>query len=307
MKKILLGTVALIALGAIARASAADLAARTYTKAPAPMVAAVYDWSGFYVGLNGGGGSSRKCWTNTSTFGVATVPNSPKAATTRPAAWPAVRSVIAGRPRTGCSAWKPRATGPTSRARNASLLHARCTDQTKIDAFGLFTGQVGYAWNNVLWYVKGGAAVTDDKYNGITTATGVAFDRGQRDPLGRHGRHRRRIRLRAELVGRGRIRPSVHGQRTPSPSPVAPALSPAPTTSVRTSTWPRCASTTAGAARWSRSTESRPRAERSANSEKAGLAPAFLFACRSGCLPAAAMRADLRRDNPASTNKPLMA
>jgi outer membrane immunogenic protein len=40
----------------------------------------------------------------------------------------------------------------------------------------LFTGQVGYAWNNVLWYVKGGGAVTDDKYRGTVTATGVLFD-----------------------------------------------------------------------------------------------------------------------------------
>ena len=57
---------------------------------------------------------------------------------------------------------------------NATLL-ARCrspsfTNQTKIDAIGLFTGQVGYAWNNVLWYVKGGAAVTHDKYNGHRSA-----------------------------------------------------------------------------------------------------------------------------------------
>ena len=28
----------------------------------------------------------------------------------------------------------------------------------KIDAFGLFTGQIGYAVNNVLLYVKGGAS-----------------------------------------------------------------------------------------------------------------------------------------------------
>jgi outer membrane immunogenic protein len=28
----------------------------------------------------------------------------------------------------------------------------------------LLTGQVGYAWNNVLLYVKGGGAVTGDKY-----------------------------------------------------------------------------------------------------------------------------------------------
>src|ERR1700748_131454 len=38
-----------------ASAYAADLAARPYTKAP-PMMAA-YDWSGFYIGANGGYGS----------------------------------------------------------------------------------------------------------------------------------------------------------------------------------------------------------------------------------------------------------
>ena len=61
MKKVLLVTASLIALGATAPAVAADLAARPYTKAP-PMIAAVYDWSGFYIGANGGWGSSRNCW-----------------------------------------------------------------------------------------------------------------------------------------------------------------------------------------------------------------------------------------------------
>ena len=61
MKKVLLVTASLIALGAAAPAVAADLAARPYTKAP-PMIAAVYDWSGFYIGANGGWGSSRNCW-----------------------------------------------------------------------------------------------------------------------------------------------------------------------------------------------------------------------------------------------------
>src|SRR3954463_6938382 len=61
MKKILFATASLIALGAAAPAVAADLAARPYTKAP-PMIAAVYDWSGFYIGASGGWGSSRKCW-----------------------------------------------------------------------------------------------------------------------------------------------------------------------------------------------------------------------------------------------------
>ena len=66
MKKFLLGTVALIALAA-APAAAADLAARPYTKAPPAPIAAVYDWSGFYIGANGGWGSSRKCWDLTTT------------------------------------------------------------------------------------------------------------------------------------------------------------------------------------------------------------------------------------------------
>src|SRR5665213_3151697 len=59
MKKFLLGTVGMVALGmASAPASAADLAARpVYTKAPA-MVAAIYDWSGFYIGINGGWGET---------------------------------------------------------------------------------------------------------------------------------------------------------------------------------------------------------------------------------------------------------
>src|SRR3954453_12091774 len=62
MKKFLLATVGLVALGIGAPASAADLAARPYTKAPPPMIAAAYDWSGFYIGANGGWGRSRNRW-----------------------------------------------------------------------------------------------------------------------------------------------------------------------------------------------------------------------------------------------------
>src|ERR1700738_4647362 len=68
MKTSFLGAVGLIALGLVAPASAADLAARPYTKAPPPMMAAIYDWSGFYIGANGGWGVGRKCW-NAGTFG----------------------------------------------------------------------------------------------------------------------------------------------------------------------------------------------------------------------------------------------
>src|SRR6185437_10809723 len=66
MKKFLLGTVGLIALG-MAPASAADLAARPYTKAP-PMISPMYDWSGFYLGVNGGWGNQRNCFTSVAPF-----------------------------------------------------------------------------------------------------------------------------------------------------------------------------------------------------------------------------------------------
>jgi outer membrane immunogenic protein len=63
------------------------------------------------------------------------------------------------------------------RGSNTSLvLGAPFVNRSKIDALGLFTGQVGYAWNNVLWYVKGGAALTNDKYEGLTVGS-VVFDR----------------------------------------------------------------------------------------------------------------------------------
>ena len=47
MKKFWLATVGLLALGMAAPASAADLAARPYTKAPPAPVVPIYDWSGF--------------------------------------------------------------------------------------------------------------------------------------------------------------------------------------------------------------------------------------------------------------------
>src|ERR1700737_1087974 len=67
MKKTLIAA-SLIA-ASTATASAADLAARPYTKAP-PMVAAIYDWSGFYIGANAGYGSSRKEWDSMTTGGA---------------------------------------------------------------------------------------------------------------------------------------------------------------------------------------------------------------------------------------------
>jgi outer membrane immunogenic protein len=61
MKKILLASVGILALG-IASASAADIQRRQAMPAKAPAyITPAYNWTGFYVGINGGGG-----WGNSS-------------------------------------------------------------------------------------------------------------------------------------------------------------------------------------------------------------------------------------------------
>jgi len=54
MKKLVLALTAVAAM--TVSASAADLAARPYTKAPPPVIAPVYNWTGFYVFGGAGGG-----------------------------------------------------------------------------------------------------------------------------------------------------------------------------------------------------------------------------------------------------------
>jgi outer membrane immunogenic protein len=53
MKRVLIGSAIAASLFAATGASAADLPARIYTKAPV-MVDPVYSWTGFYVGISGG-------------------------------------------------------------------------------------------------------------------------------------------------------------------------------------------------------------------------------------------------------------
>ncbi|MGX1323116.1 outer membrane immunogenic protein [Bradyrhizobium sp. USDA 377] len=154
-KNLLLAAVSLVALSAAAPALAADLAARPYTKAPPAMVAAIYDWSGFYIGINGGGGSSHATW---DFVGVG-----------REGSHDATGGTVGGQIgyRWQSGQWVFGVEGQGNWADfsgdNLSALFAT-RNRTKMDAFGLITGQVGYAWNNVLIYVKGGAAVVSDKY-----------------------------------------------------------------------------------------------------------------------------------------------
>jgi len=170
MKKFLLGTAGLVALSLSAPASAADLAARPYTKAP-PIIAPIYDWTGFYSGVNGGWGSGRNCWDLVDQAGGLI-----GAEGCHNASGGTAGGQIGYRWQTGTFVvgLEGQANWADFKGRNDSVLFPGIfTNETKIEAFGLFTGQLGYAWNNALVYVKGGAAVTVNRYRQFSTPTGA--------------------------------------------------------------------------------------------------------------------------------------
>lgn len=178
MKKFWLGTVGLVALGVAAPAFAADLPAQSYSKAPA-IFAPLYDWSGIYGGVNAGGGWSHNCWDINNVAGIVVAPavtegchnaSGGMAGAQLGYRWQSANWVF------GVEAQGDWASLTGSNLSSPAALTSAITNQTKVDAIGLITGQVGYAWNNVLWYLKGGAAVTDDKYNGMLTGFGLIVD-----------------------------------------------------------------------------------------------------------------------------------
>jgi outer membrane immunogenic protein len=181
MKKFFAGTVGLMALAMAAPAFAADLPAQapaTYTKAAEPL----YDWSGFYLGINLGGGWSHNCWTNTSFLGVATVPGFGEGCNT--ATGGLAGGQIGYRAQLSALVFGLEAQGNWANlsASNASLFNFGTTNQTNIDALALFTGQIGFTISDVLLYVKGGAALAHNTFNGLFA--GVAFDQATETRFG---------------------------------------------------------------------------------------------------------------------------
>ena len=166
MKKFLLGTVGLVALGMAAPAMAADLAPYTKAPPPAPYVAPIYDWTGFYIGANGGWGQSRNC-VNFFDF----------ADGCRERSGGLVGGQIGYRWQASQWVFGLEAQGDWADLSNQriSLLNPAFSTRTKTDGIGLFTGQIGYAWNASLLYVKGGAAVTSNRFSILDTLTGFEF------------------------------------------------------------------------------------------------------------------------------------
>ena len=166
MKKFLLGTVGLIALGMAAPASAADMAVKA---APAPYVAPIYNWTGFYIGANGGWGQSHSCVDFLNAAGVAVAQGC------RDRSGGLVGGQLGYRWQASQWVFGLEAQGDWADLSNqrVSLVFPALSTRTKTSGIGLFTGQIGYAWNASLFYVKGGAAVTDTRFSILENVFGT--------------------------------------------------------------------------------------------------------------------------------------
>ena len=170
MKKFLLGAAGLVAALSMAPpASAADMPV-PYAKAPPPMIAAIYDWSGFYIGANGGWGQSHNCVdfiTVVGTFESGCADRSGGV----------VGGQIGYRWQTNQFVFGLEAQGDWADLSNTrvSLFDPTLSTRVKTDGIGLFTGQIGYAWNAALLYLKGGAAVTGNRLDILDTVTGISL------------------------------------------------------------------------------------------------------------------------------------
>jgi outer membrane immunogenic protein len=164
MKKFLLGTVGVLALGMAAPASAADMPMKA---APVPYVAPIYNWNGFYIGGNGGWGMVSNC-VDFVINGVGT------ASGCRDRSGGVIGGQLGYRWQSSQWVFGLEAQGDWADLSNqrVSLIDDRFSTRTKTSGIGLFTGQIGYAWNASLFYVKGGAAVTDTRFSVLENAFG---------------------------------------------------------------------------------------------------------------------------------------
>jgi outer membrane immunogenic protein len=168
MKKLSAVAIGMAVLGFASSASAADMAVKA-RPAPPPVVAPIYDWTGFYIGANGGWGNSHNCW-DFVTVGGAVVRDG-----CRDASGGIIGGQIGYRWQTGQFVFGLEGQGDWAdlSASRVSLINPAFSTRSRVDAFGLFTGQIGLAWNQALFYLKGGAAVTDNRFDIFTNPGGL--------------------------------------------------------------------------------------------------------------------------------------
>jgi outer membrane immunogenic protein len=144
----------------IGAASAADLAARPYTKAPPPVMAPVYTWTGCYIGGNAGGG-----WAHKENIDSFIVPN--QSLGTHDATGAVAGGQIGCDYQTGQFVFGVRGmfdwadvTGQNTIPQNPLVAY-----NTRISWFDRLTARVGFlATPNLLLYIQGGGTWLQDRH-----------------------------------------------------------------------------------------------------------------------------------------------
>lgn len=164
MKKFLLGTVALVALGATVPALAADLGARApYAKAPA-YVAPIYNWTGFYIGGHIGGAFS-----SDNNFNGLTTGNDSNGRF--------LGGLQVGADYQFAPNWVLGVEGQYSWLSGSvgAVFPGGFAYNNNQRALGSVTGRFGYTWGAGLLYVKGGYAYSDNNETVTFVGFPVAF------------------------------------------------------------------------------------------------------------------------------------
>jgi outer membrane immunogenic protein len=164
-----LGVGVLALAGISLPSSAADL--RTPPPARAPVVAPVllYNWSGFYIGGHIGAVGGDKDWTDV-TF--APFPDGSHHVEGFLAGGQAGFNWQAGNWVFGIEG---QASWTNADDSHLCLVNFGLTCATEMNWLGSVAGRVGYAFNNVLLYAKGGFAFANEDYIQSVTGTGVVF------------------------------------------------------------------------------------------------------------------------------------
>jgi outer membrane immunogenic protein len=160
MKRFLLATVALVALGATVPALAADLAARRYTKAP-PYATPIYNWTGFYIGGHIGG-----AFNGDNNFNGLTTGNDNNGRF--------LGGLQVGADYQFAPNWAVGIEGQYSwlgSNSNGVIFPGGFVYTNNQRALGSVTGRLGYTWGPALLYAKGGYAFSD--INETVTFLGV--------------------------------------------------------------------------------------------------------------------------------------
>jgi outer membrane immunogenic protein len=151
--KLFLSTAAALFAGALA-AQAADLPYRGPPRAPAYLPPTVYNWSGLYIGVNGGGAFGNSNHTDTF-LGVATGDFDVSGGL--------VGGTVGFNYQVGAWVWGLEGDIDWANVKGTSGAFATAqgltTYESELRWLSTFRGRLGYAWDRVLPYVTGGLAM----------------------------------------------------------------------------------------------------------------------------------------------------